>query len=224
MSLAAAARRGFESELVWAHIHQLPGDAPVLAGPVAADQARSALGMLRDLPGRLGELDADVLVDCGRLDSGSPSLEVWERADRQILVVRPQLVDLHALAAWTETRPLDQGRVRLVTVGGGAYPDSEIAEALGIEVLARVPWDPDAAGLLTSVPATARQVRVAPLVRAARSLAERLAAQLAETPPASSTAAPAGLSSQPRRRVLRGWWAEEEAPSANGAAPEEVIR
>ena len=107
VSLAAAARRGGDPALVWEHCHQLPGGAAVLAGPASADQARSALGMLDRLLGRLGELDADVLVDCGRLDPGSPASALWERADRVVLAVRPRLADLHALATWLEGRPLD---------------------------------------------------------------------------------------------------------------------
>ena len=67
VSLAAAARRGNDPELVWEHCHELPGGVPVLAGPASADQTRTALGMLTGLLDRLGELDADVLLDCGRV-------------------------------------------------------------------------------------------------------------------------------------------------------------
>ena len=54
-------------------------------------------------------------------------------------------------------------------------PTPRSAEALGIPVLARMPWDPDAAQAIVSVPADSRELRLAPLVRAARSLADRLA-------------------------------------------------
>ena len=56
--------------------------------------------------------------------------------------------------AWPTCTPWRRGskaalptvaRLGLVTVGDGPYPDAEIAEALGVEVLARLPWDPDAA-------------------------------------------------------------------------------
>ena len=181
VSLAAAVRRGGEPALVWDHCHQLPGGAAVLAGPSSADHARSALGMAAGLLGRLGELDADVLVDCGRLEPGSAALGVWERAERVVLVVRPRLADLHALAGWLEGRPSEGHRLGLVTVGDGPYPDSEIADALGLEVLARLPWDSDAASALVSVPASSRELRLAPLVRAARTLADRLATELSDT-------------------------------------------
>jgi len=225
VSLAASARRGGDPSMVWEHCHHLPGDAAVLAAPALGEQARSALGMLGPLLGRLAELDGDVLVDCGRLDPGSPGVTLWERTARRLLVVRPRLADLQALASWSENRALD-GRVGLVTVGEGPYPDAEVTEALGLEVLARMPWDPDGAEALLSVPASARQVRLAPIARAARTLADRLT----QDPAAVSVdgAAPTG-SSRVGRAVAVGsrvWrpWRTDTAPHANGNVPEEADR
>jgi hypothetical protein len=229
MSLAAAVRRGGEPALVWEHCHQLPGGAAVLAGPSSADHARSALGMAGGLLDRLGELGADVLVDCGRLDPASAALGLWERADRVLLAVRPRLADLHALAGWLEGRPSD--RLGLVTVGDGPYPDSEIADALGLPVLARLPWDPDAASGLVLVPASSRELRLAPLVRAARTLADQFATELSDTAlagtahapePSSTEKVPGASSGSLRTRVLRPWRPEAKAHSTNGNAPEEV--
>ncbi|MHB1929056.1 MAG: chromosome partitioning protein [Acidimicrobiales bacterium] len=229
VSLAAAARRALDPDLVWEHCQELPGGAAVLAGPASADQARSARGMLAGLAGPLGLLDADVLVDCGRLDPRVPGAGVFEGADRVVLAARPRLADLHALATWSEANPLDSGRVALVLVGDGPYPDAEIAEALGVEVLARLPWDPEAAGALVSVPASAREVRLSPLVRAARSLADRLAKEMGGAPPALGSASgevlAASRSSRAgalRTRVLGAWRAEPVPRSRNGSTPEEV--
>lgn len=226
VSLAAAARRGGDPGLVWEHCHQLPGGAAVLAGPALGEQARSTLGMLVPLLGRLGELDEDVVVDCGRLDPGSPSLVLWERVDRPMLAVRPRLADLQALASWLEGRPLD-GRVGVVAVGDGPYPDAEIAEALGLDVAARLPWDPDAAEALASVPASARQVRLAPLVRAARTLADQLTQGQAETAPAAEARPGAETRGDNRAltlraRVLRAWRADTHPRPSNGSVPKEA--
>jgi hypothetical protein len=225
VSLAASARRGGDPSMVWEHCHHLPGDVAVLAAPALGEQARSALGMLGPLLGRLGELDGDVLVDCGRLDAGSPGVTLWERTARRVLVVRPRLADLQALASWSENRALD-GRVGLVTVGEGPYPDAEVTEALGLEVLARMPWDPDGAEALLSVPASDRQVRLAPIARAARTLADRLT----QDPAAVSvgSAEPTG-SSRVGRAVAVGsrvWrpWRTDTAPHANGNVPEDADR
>jgi len=236
VSLAAAARRASDPDLVWGHCQTLPGGGFVLAGPASADRARTALGMLTGLLVRLGELDADVLVDCGRL-AGTPPSPVLAGADLVVLVARPRLADLHSLATWREAKPIAAGRLGLVLVGDGPYPDAEVAEALGIEPLSSLPWDPDAAAALVSVPATARELRVAPLVRAARTLADQLSGEPARAVDAhadtTDTAAPARSPAGPQRTrvlgtrllgstVLRAWRAEPVARSTNGSAPEEV--
>lgn len=175
VSLAAAARRGADPEVVFQHCHVLPGRGPVLVAPAAAEQSRAALGMLGALLGRLGELSCDVVADCGRLDPGSPVLRQLESADQVLITVRPRLADLHAVAAWLGANDLSS-QLSLVLVGDGPYSDAEIADALGIPVLTRVAWDPSAAEALAALPASARRLRTSPLVRAARSLAERLTA------------------------------------------------
>ena len=77
--------------------------------------------------------------------------------------------------------------------------DTEIAEALGVEVLARLPWDPDAAEALVSVPASARELRLAPLVRAARTLADQLATELSSGPASTDDA----VTAEPEHPVYR---------------------
>ena len=57
-----------------------------------------------------------------------------------------------------------------MTIGDGLYPDHEIADALRFEVLGRLPWGPDAADALVTLPVSDRQLRLAPLIRSARSL------------------------------------------------------
>jgi hypothetical protein len=238
VSLAAAGRRGSDPDLVWEHCQTLPGGNPVLAGPAGAEQTRSAVGMLAGLLGRLGELDADVLVDCGRLDPRSPGMAVLDSADRMVLAARPRLADLHALAVWGETRSLDGKRPGLVTVDDGPYPDAEITDALGIEVLGRLPWDSDAADRLVTLPVSDRELRMAPLVRSARSLADHLAGELAGTATVGDsltdvpTTSPSLVSLQSRTqqirtlrsRVLRTWRPEPAGRSTNGCTPEEATR
>lgn len=227
VSLAAAARRGGDPSLVWNHSQQLPGEVAVLAGPSSAEHARTALTMLDPLLGRLGELDADVLVDCGRLDLGSPLGRLWEQSDRAVLVVRPRLADLQALATWLEALPLNGGRLGLVTVGDGPFADSEIAEALGVEVLARLPWDPTAAEAMLSVPASSRKLRLAPLARTARTFADQLVKERERTRPAGDavTAEPTSdVSLAVRSRVWKAFRPQETPAASNGTAPKDVSR
>ena len=221
VSLAAAARRASDPELVWEHCHELTDGTAVLAGPASPDQARSALGMLTELLPRLGELVADVVVDCGRLAGTSPS-PVLSGADQVVLAARPRLADLHALASFLETNPILRQDPRLVLVGDGPYSDQEVADALGVEVAARLPWDPDAAALLVSVRASARELRVAPLVRAARTLADQLSGDKAGTDTLERAETPPGT--RPRLRGRRAWRPEPSVRSTNGSAPEEVSR
>jgi Flp pilus assembly CpaE family ATPase len=226
VSLAAAARRGNDPELVWEHCHKLPGGAPVLAGPASADQTRTALGMLSGLLGRVAELEADVLLDCGRV-VGTSTIDVLVGADKVVLVARPQLVDLHALATWVESAPLEGNRLSLVLVGNGPYPDTEIEEALGIAVLAHLPWDPAAAEGLVSLPANSRELKVSPLVRAARTLGDELSGQTTQgAHPGTAATGFAAPATELRTRVLRAWRSELASRltsgSTNGHAPPEA--
>ena len=231
LSLAAAARRGGDPQMLWQHCQQMAGGRAVLAGPASADEAANALGLLGPLLSRVGELDADVVVDCGRLDPGSAALARWEGAERSVLVARPHIADLQAVATWLERRPVPPGRLGLVTVGDGPYPDEEIADALGAEVLARVAWDPRAVEVLLSVPASSRELRVAPLVRAARTLADRLAAELSGAATRAEEGAPEPMApgeAMPtvpwRARAWRGRRAATLLASANGSTPEGAAR
>ena len=123
------------------------------------------------------------------------------------------------------------GRPPLGTADEQALGRQLIAEALGVEVLARLPWDPEAAGALVSVPASARELRLSPLVRAARSLADRLAKEMAGVAPSVGSASGEVLAASRswragalRTRVLRARRAEPAARSTNGSTPEEVSR
>ena len=217
VSLAAAARHGGDPGIVHAHCHLLPGGAQALVAPASAEQARAALGVLGTIFGHLGDLDADVVVDCGRLDPGSPAMALVEHAGRLLLVTRPRLSDLHAVAAWLASHGALSGHVSLAAVGDGPYPDAEITGALGTEVAGRLPWDPDAAAALAHMPASASQLRAAPLVRATRTLAERLANELAPVP-AVVPAAPGPPRAGRRHRLVP--WRPEVIPAANGSSPE----
>jgi hypothetical protein len=173
VSLAAAARRESDPEAVWSHTQDLPGGAAVLAGPALPEQASSAISLLDTLLGRLDELTSDVLIDCGRLVDAFPR-PILECADQLVLAARPALADLHALAAWGDAHRDQRDHVALVLVGEGPYSNVEVAEALDVPVLARMPWDPNAVALLATKPVTVRELNRAPLVRSARTLVGHL--------------------------------------------------
>lgn len=184
VTLAAAARRGVDAAMMWAHCQHTAAGTAVLAGPASAEQATSALAVLvqAGFAGRLAELDGDAIVDCGRLGPASPALGLWDGADVALLVLRPTVADLHAVAAWIEGHRPRAERLGLVVAGPGDFPDGEIAAALGVEVWARLPWDPRTAAALAGGEVSARALRVAPLARAGRSLADGITEYL--PPPA----------------------------------------
>jgi MinD-like ATPase involved in chromosome partitioning or flagellar assembly len=134
VSLAAATRRHDEPTVAFEHCQSLPGGTPILCGPPTSERARSALTMLSGLLGRLGELDADVFVDCGRFEPAASNAISFERADLGVLVVRPRLADLHALGAFLQGRNNALARATLVLFGPGPYPPAEVGEALGLDV------------------------------------------------------------------------------------------
>lgn len=179
VSLATAVRRTAEPAVVWEHCQSLGGETPVLAGPATPDLARSALAMSDPLLTRLGDLDGDVLADLGRLDPGTPALLTAGHADLVLLVARPRLPDLHALSGWLEGSGSERGPLGLILVGPGPYPAQEVAEALAVDVVAHLPWDPPVAEALATTPVRGRRLARSPLVRAARTTAEQVAARLA---------------------------------------------
>ena len=106
--------------------------------------------MLSGLLGRLGELDADVFVDCGRFEPAASNIDLFEQADLGVLAVRPRLADLHALGAFLHGRRRPARFSTLVLVGSGPYPPAEVTDALGVDVAGQIPWDPDAAQALAT--------------------------------------------------------------------------
>lgn len=177
VTLAAAARSRPEGDLVGQHVQVLLGGLPVVLAPVAGQQVRSALQvlvapsgpwLLRAAAQRPG---VSVIVDCGRVEAGSPVLPIVREADVTLLVARPRDADLaHVAVRLCEAQRWSR-RPCLVLVGEG-YPTGEVSHALGIPVLARIPRDDRGAAVLGGLPG-----RQGP----ARSVLGRAAAGIAAT-------------------------------------------
>jgi hypothetical protein len=186
ITLAAAGRRELGSGTLLAHTQALPlttGESGptrrVLVGPVSADQASASLAALRGALGpALAALDADVLVDCGRLDPGSPAYDVATGADLLVMVARPVVAEVHHLAA--RVGALKAGALALLLVGDRPYPVSEVATTVGASPLGTLPVDTRAAAALNDGhPSAMRVLRRSHLLRDAGALAEVLAGWLA---------------------------------------------
>jgi MinD-like ATPase involved in chromosome partitioning or flagellar assembly len=181
VTLAASARQSLEEDQLRAHLQALPGPggASVLVGPAAAEQVMAALRSLlgAGLASTLARLaDTDVLVDCGRLQPGSPALELATSADAVVMVARPTLSHVHHLQP--RLAALGSPKAVAVMIGERPYDAAQVSRALGVEVVAVLPEDPRSAEAFAGLAGSAALKR-SPLVRAARDVAERLSATAA---------------------------------------------
>jgi len=93
LSIAIAARRGFEAAALPEHLQKLPGGLEVLVGLGTAEQAAAVSGHWPQL-GRCFDhfgaipYGADVIADCGRVGPDSVSLELMPYASLVLLVAR----------------------------------------------------------------------------------------------------------------------------------------
>jgi hypothetical protein len=213
-TLAAASRHGGNGDdpaaLLTRHLQALPGtgriDALVGPAPLEAAQAllRSAASML---DGLLGKTHTDVLVDAGRLPATPLARPLIQSADRLLLVVRPRVEELTALAHrlphLTGLGPPPQ----LVLVGDRPYGPDEVAGTLGVPVAGVLAHDPTAADALAAVGPSKRLGR-SPLLRSAGELVDRLIEERADTPPQDADVEVPRVDGAPvaprRRRLLAG--------------------
>lgn len=159
------------------HVTVLPGGLNTLLASPSADQTRSAASVLIStwLP-RASRGDLDLILDCGRIDSHSPALAALPHTSIALLCVHPALSDVtHALAAATLLRSKAQN-LALVLIGNGVYTDSEVATALDLSVVARLPHDVSGASILGGGRGSARALGRSPLVQACKSLGDTLRA------------------------------------------------
>ena len=223
VSLAAAARRSDDPALLWQHAQALPGGLPVVAAPSDADRARAALAALADPSTGAGIVrsaasapDAVVIVDCGRIDAGSPAMPILRAADAMVLLTRAHADDLAHLARRLPAIGRWTGHPAMLLVGEG-YSPAEVARELGVLPLGRVPDDPRGAAVLCGRPSALRWGRNGPahsvLGQIAHKVAKVLIAEQAP-PPALPRQGPA--ESEPMR-VLRAVPGVPANPvSANG--------
>ena len=206
-TLAAASRHGGNGDspatLLAQHVQALPGTDRIdaLVGPPSLEAAQA---LLRTAAGRLAGLldqaESDVLVDAGRLPAAPLAGPLLEGADRLLLVVRPRVEELTALAHrlphLTGLGPAPE----LLLVGNRPYGPDEIADTLGVPVIGVLAHDPDTADALAAARPDRRLGR-SPLLRTAGGVVDRLV----DTRPAPAVA-PGGVGQVDGHRVpLRRW-------------------
>lgn len=177
VSLAAAGRRGLSAEALLEHVQDVGARAGVLVAPPSGRQARSALDLLGDgLAAALDELGTDVLVDCGRLDTG-PLPSPARAAEMLVLVARPTVGEVAHLAPRADELWHDGCEVGVVLVGEPGpgtrhlYPAEEVAASMAAPVLGTAADDPRTATVLAGHRRGERVLARSELLRSARHLA-----------------------------------------------------
>lgn len=178
-SLAAASRHGWTDEAVWASSQELPGGARVLVAPPTSEQVDS---VLRDTAEGLARWagaasDTDMVVDCGRLPSSPPSIELLRAASMVWLVTRPSVDMLRPAAARAAALSKLGVNAELILVGGRPYGPSDVQAEFGVAVLGVVAEDSAAAAALAGR-GSARGFRRSLLVRSVATLVESATARM----------------------------------------------
>lgn len=203
VSLAAAARRSADASRLLQHCQRLPAGLAVVPGPIGAEQARAALAivaandasMLRSTAGRP---DVAVIVDCGRVDPGSPALPLIQAADAMLLLSRAHDDELSHVAGKLSAATTWNSNPSLVLVGG-SYSIAEVERELGISVFGRLPDDPKGAAVLCGRRRTGPGPQRSALGRAATRLARDIVVNIGRDHrtdgPAAATPSAAAISS-----------------------------
>ena len=177
-TLAAASRHDTTGGggLVGRHTQSLPGSERITAllGPPSMEPAQALLrsGATR-LATLLETVVHDVLIDAGRLSTSALAAPLVAGADRLVLVARPRLEELTALAHRLEVLRAFGPAPELLLVGDRPYGPDEVADALGVPVLGVLAHDVGAAdGLAAAGPV--RRLSRRPLLRSATSIVDAL--------------------------------------------------
>jgi len=191
-SLFAAARRELTPAAVWDHVHELPGGLPVLFGLSGVRQAAANENVWPAITKALAGLDADVVVDAGRLlpQFAGGVGAVLAEADALVVLCGSTLEAIvHLQNAMPGLAAERHGRQLLVIpTGPVGYSADDIAKTLQVAVGPAMPDDHAAAGALANR-RRIRRLENTPLLKwAAAVIAELGIGQPVVTPPGITTA------------------------------------
>lgn len=172
VTLAAAARRGFDASELDRHLQPVGPSMRLLAGPSSAEQSAAALSALGS---RFAESLSSIgaVADVGRWRPGSATCDLLRAADVVVLVVHPTVAGVsHARFQFQDL----SSRCRRVVVacrGERPYGPDEVADAIGCESVTVLPVDRVGASMV-DIRRSQRWLRRSPLARSAGVLARRL--------------------------------------------------
>ncbi|MEV0112545.1 hypothetical protein AB0H77_04695 [Streptomyces sp. NPDC050844] len=150
LDVATAARQPCPGSVLGA-AGELPFGVRVVAAPAGHGTCTEAVRLLAAESGRrvlTGEASdtGTVLVDVGRLREEVKGL--WAAADSAVLVTRGEADALAHAYAYLLDRDLHARPVVVAVVGQCRYSSAEIRDALGLDHVVLLPWDPRAAQIL----------------------------------------------------------------------------
>jgi hypothetical protein len=135
---------------------------------------------------RLGEVDIDVIIDCGRIGPSGPPAALLERSALTAVVVTSTLrsimstrVHLPTLRDHPRLTSSDRGHLGLIIVGEGQpYQRGEIAKALEVPVITSIAHDRQSATHLSDGRPRHRRFDTSPLIRSIRDASSQLSSTL----------------------------------------------
>jgi hypothetical protein len=159
---------------------------PGFTKPGSATHFSAVWEDMADAFDRLGEVDFDVIIDCGRLAAQGPPAALLERGALTLVVVTSTLrsvmsarVHLPVLREHPRLTSTDRSHLGLIVVGEGQpYGRAEIAKALDVPVIASIAYDPKAAAHLSDSRPRQRRFDSSPLIRSIRDAASQLSNSL----------------------------------------------
>lgn len=140
-------RQALDASMLDAVSQPIADSVWVAAAPPGPDQVVAGLARLGDSGSAALARAAGIVAfaDCGRLGSSSPALPLARRAALTILVCRPRLDEVHALAPAVGELTDAGCALGLVCIGDGPYAPSEVARTLSVDLLGALPADERAA-------------------------------------------------------------------------------
>lgn len=159
---------------------------PGFTKPASAQHFGGVWEDLAEAFDRLGEVDIDVIIDCGRLGPSGPPAALLERSAVTAVVVSSTLrsilsarVHLPTLRDHPRLASSDHGRLGLIVVGEGQpYRRGEIAKALEVPVITSIAHDRQSAAHLSDGRPRHRRFDTSPLTRSIRDAASQLSSTL----------------------------------------------
>ena len=135
---------------------------------------------------RLGEVDMDVIIDCGRIGASGPPAALLERSAVTAVVVTSTLrsimsarVHLPTLRDHPRLTSADREHIGLIVVGENQpYRRGEITRALDVPVITSIAYDRQSAAHLSDGRPRHRRFDTSPLIRSIRDAASQLSSNL----------------------------------------------